>query len=62
MINDSENKRAERITYRLGEYHSALDSLYECLVDREFKKAESDIKFLMSELRVTLKAIEDDDF
>jgi hypothetical protein len=62
MSRDQENKRAERIEFRISEYHSVLDSLYECLTDRDFRKAESDIKFLVSELRITLKAIEDDDF
>ena len=62
MSIDEENKRAERIAFRIGEYHSVLDNMYECLTDRDFRKAESDIKFLMSELRITLKAIEDDDF
>ena len=62
MSKDEENKRAERIAFRIGEYHAVLDSLYECLTDRDFSKAQSDIKFLMSELRVTLKATEDDDF
>jgi hypothetical protein len=62
MARDEENKRAERIAYRISEYHSVLDSLYESITDRDFKKSQVDIKFLISELRITLKATEDDDF
>jgi hypothetical protein len=62
MSKDEENKRAERIAFRIGEYHSVLDNLYECLTDRDFAKVEADIRFLISELRITLKATENDDF
>jgi hypothetical protein len=62
MSKDEENKRAERIAFRISEYHSVLDDVYECLTDRHFQKAEIDIRFLISELRITLKAMSDDDF
>lgn len=62
MTASEESKRAQRIAMRMCEYHAALDDLYECLTDREFAKAEKNIKFLMSELRITQKALEEDDF
>jgi hypothetical protein len=62
MSRQQENKRAERIAFRMSEYHSRLDNLYECLTDRDLRGAESDIKFLISELKITLKALEEDDF
>jgi hypothetical protein len=62
MNREAENKRAERIAFRIGEYHSLLSDTYENLTDRNFPKAHTDIKFLISELKATLKSIEDDDF
>jgi hypothetical protein len=58
----NENERAERIFLRIEEYHRLLANIYEGLVDRDFKLSEKDIKFLIMELRYTLKSIEDDDF
>ena len=59
---DSEDKRASRIAYRTNEYHSILDSIYENLVDRDFKLVRKDALFLIIELRCILKSTEEDDF
>lgn len=57
-----EEQRAERIARRVEEYHVLLTDIYEKLVDREFKSAQKDLQFLITELRCTLKSIEEDDF
>jgi len=57
-----EQKRAERISRRIEEYHIVLTDIYEKLVDREFKSAQKDTQFLIMELRCILKSIEEDDF
>jgi hypothetical protein len=57
-----EEKRAERISKRVEEYHRLLADVYEKLVDREFKSVQKDIQFLIMELRCILKSIEEDDF
>jgi hypothetical protein len=59
---EEENKRAERLAFRIGEYHSIMNGLYENLVDRDFKTVETDVKFLIMELKLILKSIPDDDF
>jgi hypothetical protein len=59
---DSEDKRASRIAYRINEYHSLLDSIYEGLVDLDFKSVRKEAQFLIMELRCILKSTEDDDF
>tara|TARA_R110000868_G_scaffold133077_1_gene344477 strand:+ start:598 stop:792 length:195 start_codon:yes stop_codon:yes gene_type:complete len=59
---DSEDKRASRIAYRINEYHSLLDSIYEGLVDRDFKLVRKETQFLIMELRCILKSTEEDDF
>jgi len=59
---NSEDKRASRIAFRTNEYHSLLDSIYEGLVDRDFKSAKKETQFLIMELRYVLKSIEQDDF
>jgi len=57
-----EQKRAERICKLIEEYHLLLANIYENLVDREFKYAQTDIQFLIIELRYVLKSIQEDDF
>ncbi len=57
-----EQERAMRILLRLTDYHVALSSIYENIVDRDFEDAELTIRTLVMELRFTLKSIKDDDF
>lgn len=59
---NKENKRAERIAYRMTHNHLLLANIYESLVDREFILAEKDIKDVILDLRYILKSLEDDDF
>lgn len=59
---EEENKRAERIAFRINEYHSVMNSVYENLVDRNFQTVETDVKFLIMELKLILKSIPNDDF
>ena len=59
---DREDERASRIAYRINEYHSLLDSIYEDLVDRDFKFARKEVQFLIMELRYIIKSTEEDDF
>jgi hypothetical protein len=59
---EEENKRAERIAFRTSEYHSVLSNVYDNLVDRNFQTAETDVKFLIMELKLILKSIPNDDF
>jgi len=58
----TENERANRIAYRVNEYHFVLASIYENLVDRDFKKVTKETQFLIMELRCILKSIQEDDF
>jgi len=62
MNQDTEDERAARISLRINEYHLLLANIYENLVDRDFDTATTDIRFVIMELRFTLKSIEDDDF
>ena len=57
-----EQERDMRILLRLTDYHIALSSIYENIVDRDFEDAELTIRTLVMELRFTLKSIKDDDF
>ena len=61
-MDNSENSRAERISFRINEQHLLLANIYENLVDREFLPVDKDIRNLIIDLRLILKAIEDDDF
>jgi hypothetical protein len=58
----TENERANRIAYRINEYHSVLANIYENLVDRDFKTVTKETQFLIMELRCILKSIQEDDF
>jgi hypothetical protein len=58
----TENERANRIAYRVNEYHSVLANIYENLVDRDFKTVTKETQFLIMELRCILKSIQEDDF
>lgn len=62
IIENNENKRAERIVFRINEQHLLLANVYESLVDRDFVQAEKDIRDIIIDLRLILKSIEDDDF
>lgn len=59
---NEEDQRACRIAFRIDEDHSLLASIYENLVDRDFKSVEKDIRNLMMDLRFILKSIPEDDF
>jgi hypothetical protein len=61
-LNDSEDRRAYRISFRINSCHQALTVVYETLVDREFSTSEKEIKQIISELRLMLKSIHQDDF
>ena len=61
-LNDSEDKRAYRISFRVNACHQALTVIYESLVDREFVTAEMEIKQIITELRIILKSMPHDDF
>jgi len=56
-----ENERARRLALRINEYHNLLANVYENLVDRDFRKVDDDVRFLIMELRCILKSIEEDD-
>lgn len=57
-----ENARAERISFRITQHYLASANIYENLVDRDFKPAEREIKDIITDLRLILKSIEEDDF
>jgi len=59
---EAENNRAFRISLRMRENHLLLASIYENLVDRDFRLVERDAKVIIMDLRLIIKAIEDDDF
>ena len=61
-MENSENLRAERISFRINENHLLLANIYENLVDRDFLPADRDIRNLIVDLRLILKSIEEDDF
>jgi hypothetical protein len=57
-----ENERAERLALRISNYNSVLANVYDNIVDRDFNKVETDVKFIIMEMRCILKSIEEDDF
>lgn len=61
-MENSENLRAERISFRINEHHLLLANIYENIVDRDFLPADRDIRNLIVDLRLILKSIEEDDF
>jgi hypothetical protein len=61
-MENSENLRAERISFRINEHHLLLANIYENLVDRDFVPVEKDIRSLIIDLRLILKSTEEDDF
>jgi hypothetical protein len=61
-MENSENLRAERISFRINEHHLILANIYENLVDRDFVPVEKDIRNLIIDLRLILKSMEEDDF
>jgi hypothetical protein len=58
----SEDERAYRIAFIINDCHIVLANVYENLVDREFVSADKDLRLVISELRLILKSIEEDDF
>jgi hypothetical protein len=61
-LNDSEDKRAYRISFRLNVCHQSLTVIYESLVDREFVTAEKELRQVINELRLIIKSMPNDDF
>jgi hypothetical protein len=61
-LNDSEDKRAYRISFRLNSCHQALTVIYETLVDREFVTAEQEVRQVISEMKLIIKSMQHDDF
>ena len=61
-LNDSEDKRAYRISFRINSCHQALTVIYETLVDREFVTAEQEVRQVISEMKLIIKSIQHDDF
>jgi hypothetical protein len=59
---DREDARANRIAARTELNHKLLASIYENVVDRDFNKAEIELRELIYDLRLMLKSIEEDDF
>jgi len=62
MSKEKEMHRAVRISFITNILHDSIDKIYECLVDREFDDARKEILNSITELRLLLKSIEDDDF
>jgi hypothetical protein len=58
----SDNERAFRIHLRIHHCHITLSNIYENLVDRDFDSVNKDAKLIISEIKLILKALEDDDF
>jgi len=61
-LNDSEDKRAYRISFRLNACHQALTVIYETLVDREFVTADKEIRQVITEMKLIIKSMQHDDF
>jgi hypothetical protein len=61
-LNDSEDKRAYRISFRLNACHQSLAIIYESLVDREFAISDKEAKQIINEMRLIIKSIKHDDF
>lgn len=62
MENNKEHDRASRIAFTIEECHTLLASLYENLVDREFADAKKDCVIIITEIKIILKSIDEDDF
>jgi hypothetical protein len=57
-----ESERAYRIQLRINACHVALTNIYENIVDRDFDSVLKEIKYINTEMRFLIKALEDDDF
>jgi hypothetical protein len=57
-----EKERAHRIGMRMEDIHLAVTDIYEKLVDREFDTVPDKVKTIISDLKMLLKSMEDDDF
>lgn len=57
-----ETERARRIYMRMEDCHLIITEVYEKLVDRDFESVPFKVKILISDLRMILKSMEDDDF
>ncbi len=47
---------------RMEDIHLAVTDIYEKLVDREFDTVPDKVKTIISDLKMLLKSMEDDDF
>ena len=57
-----EKERANRIGMRMEDIHLAVTDIYEKLIDREFDTVPTKVKTIISDLKMLLKSMEDDDF
>jgi len=57
-----EKERANRIGMRMEDIDIAVTDIYEKLVDREFDTVPDKVKTIISDLKMLLKSMEDDDF
>lgn len=57
-----ERERAMRIGLRMEDCHLTINEIYEKLVDRDFEGIHDKVKVIISDLRMMLKSMEDDDF
>jgi hypothetical protein len=55
-----DNERLTHINYLMDGVHDSCDSIYECLVDREFKELSSVITDLISTLNDIDTSVNDD--
>lgn len=60
--NRLEKERAHRIGIRMEDIHLSVTDIYEKLVDREFDDIPTKVKTIITDLRMLLKSMEDDDF
>jgi len=60
--NRLEKERAHRIGIRMEDIHLTVTDIYEKLVDREFDDIPTKVKTIITDLRMLLKSMEDDDF
>jgi hypothetical protein len=54
--------RADRIAFTIDECNEYLTSMYEHLVDRDFKEARKSSEKLIKELKIIITSMKDDDF
>ena len=59
-LSSLENERLTHINYLMEGIHDSCDSIYECMVDRDFKELPSIITELISTLNDIEASIKDD--